>query len=135
MSHIVTDLQDPKLPASHHLWREECAQVGYAVTMALRIKELRLKKKLTQGELASMAGMSRPLLAMFESSARLPNTRRLEALAKALDVPTEALFDSNDEVWGIAAKVQRLSAENRATIVRLAEALAQNDLAADQDDT
>ena len=112
---------------SHYLCREFRAAPAYAVTMGLRIKTLRQERGLTQSELASMAGVSRSLLTMYENETRNPNTKRLASIARALGVPPEALFDSGEEVWDIALKLQLLSAENRAMLVRLAESLADRD--------
>jgi transcriptional regulator with XRE-family HTH domain len=96
----------------------------YTVPMALRIKALRTELGWTQEVLADKAGMSRSQVAMIEAETRPANTLRLNAIAAALGVPPEALFDSGDEDWRLVQIFKRLDADDRAAIVRLAEALA-----------
>jgi transcriptional regulator with XRE-family HTH domain len=96
----------------------------YTRPMGLRIKELRDGLGMTQEELASKAKMSRSQLAMIERETRPANTLRLNAIAAALGVPPEDLFESDGADRELARIVKRLSDEDRATLVRLAEALA-----------
>lgn len=92
--------------------------------MALRIKALREAKGLTQQQLADMAGMSRSQLAMIEAETRPANTLRLNAIANALGVMPEGLFELPEADQAIIDVIKRLSPGDRATIVRMAEALA-----------
>ena len=92
--------------------------------MALRIKALREERGWTQEVLAERAGMSRSQLAMIEKETRPANTIRLNAIAAALDVPPDALFDAGDEIWRFAQIVRTLNPQDRAALVRMAEALA-----------
>lgn len=92
--------------------------------MALRIKELREKHGWTQDVLASRAAMSRSQLAMIEKGTRPANTLRLGAIAAALGVPVEELFLATDENAALLRVLKRLGAEDRAALVRMAEALA-----------
>ena len=93
--------------------------------MALRIKQLREQHGFTQAELAQRARMSRSQLAMIEAETRPANTLRLNAIAAALGVSTEDLFVSPDGQAEFFDLVRKLSPEDRAMLVRMAEALAE----------
>ena len=92
--------------------------------MALRIKELRDARGWTQETLASRAAMSRSQLAMIEKGTRPANTLRLGAIAAALGVPVDELFLAADEDAAFLRLLKRLRADDRAVLVRMAEALA-----------
>jgi transcriptional regulator with XRE-family HTH domain len=92
--------------------------------MGLRIKQLRDELGWTQEYLAARSKMSRSQLAMIERETRPANTLRLNAIAAALGVPPEHLFDTGSADLELSRIIQRLSDEDRATLVRLAEALA-----------
>ena len=63
-----------------------------AQQLAVRLKELRREKGISQDGLARMSGVSRPALAVIESGASNPRQYFLEQLAKALDVDVLDLF-------------------------------------------
>lgn len=54
--------------------------------LAGRLKELRLTRQLSQGELAKLAGIPQSLVALVESGGRMPRYNSLCALANALGV-------------------------------------------------
>jgi transcriptional regulator with XRE-family HTH domain len=124
MSHIAT-LQS-------RLKRAECRDSGrdfstarfYTVPMALRIKQLRESKGWTQEHLAALARMSRSQLAMIERETRPANTLRLNAIAAALGVPPEQLFESSSPDARLLELLRELSPQDRAMLVQLAESLA-----------
>jgi transcriptional regulator with XRE-family HTH domain len=60
--------------------------------IAMRIKALRGKRKITQAELAERAGISHGYLARLETGRQDPTITTLEKLAKALKVPVEKLL-------------------------------------------
>jgi transcriptional regulator with XRE-family HTH domain len=60
--------------------------------IAMRIKVLRAKRKITQAELAERAGISHGYLARLETGRQDPTITTLEKLAKALKVPVERLL-------------------------------------------
>lgn len=92
--------------------------------MALRIKQLREAKGWTQGDLAERAKMSRSHVAMIEAETRPANTLRLNAIAAALGVHPEDLFAvADEEDRQIMDVLKKLSPEDRAALVRMAEAL------------
>ena len=96
--------------------------------MALRIRQLRVAKGWTQDDLASRAGMSRSQLAMIEAETRPANTLRLNSIAAAFGVATEDLFVSPEGQAELFDLVRKLSPEDRAILVRMAEALAAKSL-------
>ena len=55
------------------------------------IRNLRVRKGLTQEVLSGLAGIARSHLAMIESGAKAPNFETLCRLASALDLPPHAL--------------------------------------------
>lgn len=60
--------------------------------IAMRIKALRAKRKITQAELAERAGISHGYLARLETGRQDPTITTLEKLAKALKVPIGRLL-------------------------------------------
>ncbi len=108
----------------HHYGHPLGPPVSYTARMTLRIKELRLALGMTQGDLASKAGMSRSQLAMIEGGSRPANTLRLDSLAVALGVSTDHLFTQKDGQDDLFAVFRRLSPEDRQIVLTLAESLA-----------
>jgi len=92
--------------------------------MKLRIRQLREDLGLTQLQLAEMAGLSRSQLAMIEAGTRNVNNVRLQQIAKALGVSEVALYESSAELDRLAQILPSLTGEDRAALVRMAEALA-----------
>lgn len=62
------------------------------------LKVLRAKKRLTQGQLAELAGISRTTLAMIENEKAVPDGKTIAALVKALNVPANEIFFDFDVV-------------------------------------
>lgn len=85
---------------------------------------MRKDKGWTQDYLAELAGMSRSQLAMIEAETRPANTLRLNAIAAALGVSADELFDRDELEQALLSAARQLSKEDRETIVRMAEALA-----------
>jgi putative transcriptional regulator len=100
----------------------------YTPGMGLRIKDLRKQAGLTQAELGDKAGISRSQLAEIENETAPANTLRLSAIARALDVSVEELFDLNDGQDAyrrlILELMRNMSADDRAHILHIAQALA-----------
>lgn len=98
--------------------------------MALRIRLLRRGRGLSQARLAALAGLSRSQLSEIESEAKPANTRRLEAIAMALGVGVEQLFEpvgESAQAEEILALIRQMSSEDRASFLRIARALAGQD--------
>jgi transcriptional regulator with XRE-family HTH domain len=60
--------------------------------IAMRIKILRKRRKISQEELAARSGISRGYLARLETGRHDPTITTLEKLAKALKVPVGKLL-------------------------------------------
>ena len=61
--------------------------------VAMRIKEWRERRKLTQEQLAAKAGISRGFLARLETARHDPKLSTLEKIAKALKVDIAKLLN------------------------------------------
>jgi len=99
----------------------------YTWGMGLRIRHLRKAKGLTQAMLAEMAGISRSQLAEIEGERKPANTIRLAAIARALEVSVEDLFDEGEaESYRrvILDLMRTMEPEDRSALIRHAEALA-----------
>lgn len=60
------------------------------------LKTLRLKKGLTQDELAKLTGLTRSAIGMYESGNREPKYEVLELLADFFNVDMNTLLDKNE---------------------------------------
>ena len=60
-----------------------------------KIKEARLRSKLTQQQLGDVINVTKTSVCCYEKGLRTPNVETLEAIAKALDIPVASLFSSN----------------------------------------
>lgn len=107
--------------------------VCYQRYMALRVKELRKARGLSQEKLARLAGVSRSQLSEIETERKPANTRRLAAIAAALGVPVEALFATTSPVTtsvdeGHQAEIlqlmHKMGSEDLKTLLRIARAMA-----------
>lgn len=63
----------------------------YMNNLGSRVKDLRIKKKLTQNALAKLVGVSQPTIRHIEEG-RIERPRRLAYIAKALDAREDALL-------------------------------------------
>jgi transcriptional regulator with XRE-family HTH domain len=63
------------------------------VTIGDRVRELRRRKALTQGQLAEAVGRDRSTISLIESNHNFPQPGTIQRIAGALDVPPEALTD------------------------------------------
>ena len=61
--------------------------------LGLRIRELRLAKKIKQGEFADLLNMERSNFTRIESGKQRPNDENLYKIAKILGVEIKDLFD------------------------------------------
>jgi len=65
------------------------------MTIGEKIKKHRLKKKLSQKQLAVMTGMSEPAIRNYELGNRTPSDTQLEKIAGALGISLFSLADPN----------------------------------------
>ena len=61
----------------------------------MKIKEIRIKKNITQKELADAIGVNMSLLSRYETGKTEPTAKRLSAMAKALNVSVDELLESS----------------------------------------
>lgn len=62
-----------------------------------KVRELRLKAKLTQKEIAERSGLTVSYLSRLENERITPSVRTLKKIGEALEVPVSLLFDGNAE--------------------------------------
>ncbi len=65
--------------------------------LGARIRRARLKAKLTQSQLATRMGVSRPTITQWETGATTPHAAKLEELAKHLGLPRLELFGGSGD--------------------------------------
>ncbi|MCR5793148.1 MAG: helix-turn-helix domain-containing protein [Lachnospiraceae bacterium] len=70
-----------------------------------RLKQLRQKNKLTQGELAAILGLKPTAISNYESKRNEPSFERLIALSKHFDVSCDYLLGVSDTYLPIGGEV------------------------------
>jgi transcriptional regulator with XRE-family HTH domain len=71
----------------------------------IRLKQLRQKNKLTQGELASILGLKPTAISNYESERNEPSFEKLIALSKYFDVSCDYLLGITDAYLPIGGEV------------------------------
>ena len=96
----------------------------------LRLKQLRQKKGLTQGELAGILGLKPTAISNYESNRNEPSFEKLIALSKEFDVTCDYLLGVSDSALPIGGEIvdfflvyQQLMPESAASIRDYAEYL------------
>jgi len=87
-----------------------------------KLKEIRTGRKITQEELADMAGISPSFLGMIERGERILSIMTLFRLCKALDVTSDALLESGF-VHERKVRYSADAAEEDPVIARIANVL------------
>lgn len=67
------------------------------MSIGKQLKSVRLKAGMTQVQLSKASGVSQASIALYENDQQTPVADKLAALARALNVPMEALVDSTSE--------------------------------------
>ena len=62
------------------------------------IRRLMIKNKLNQAQLSRKAGLSEVTISRYVNGSRLPSSRAIPKLTKALNCTTNDLFDESEEV-------------------------------------
>ena len=97
-------------------------------TLGRRIREARLKKKLTQEQLSELADISSYYLGEVERGVKAPSLQVFVAIAGALDVSTDFLLRDSVSTGGIyvnneiTRKLDTLTPAQRAGAVEILEA-------------
>jgi len=120
------------------------------VQIGHRLRALREKKGLSQGDIQKRTGLLRPYISRVENSHTIPAIETLEKMARALEIPMYQLFydgkeprkvpeilkrRSADDMWGSAgrdavylSKLRRLLARvdegDRRLIMQMAQKMA-----------
>ena len=89
--------------------------------MKLRLKEIRKERRMTQRQVADLAGMSVSYYTEIELGKKTLNARRLEAIAKALRVtPADLIMDShNEEHHQLLREIEKLTPDERNLVADL----------------
>ena len=88
------------------------------------LREARLQRRLTQGQLAELVDTDPETISRFERGATLPSLKRLLALAEALEVPIVSLVGvasprAQDEWEALRSSVAKLQPRDRDLAVAL----------------
>ena len=77
--------------------------------VGVKLREYRLKRGLSQAELAQRAGKKRSAIGNYESGAREPDYDTLIALARALEVSVAQLLDEDEDeaMWELREDLRR----------------------------
>jgi transcriptional regulator with XRE-family HTH domain len=75
------------------------------MTFNLRLKQLRQKHKLTQGELADILGLKPTAISNYESKRNEPSFDKLIALSKYFDVSCDYLLGISDAYLPVGGEV------------------------------
>lgn len=62
----------------------------------MNVKQLRIRKGLSQSKLAEISGVSQPCIHYMENGKKEPTIRTLRKIAKALDVSVTILLDGKE---------------------------------------
>lgn len=83
---------------SNRLYREAFAEARLRESVAAQVFFIRESRKLTQGELADLAGTQQPAISRIERGEAALTAKSLEAIARALDVALSIRFVPYSEV-------------------------------------
>lgn len=104
------------------------------MTIGDRIKELRLKKKLTQADLAKLVGLTYIQIGRYEKQKSNPSSDVLQRLAEALETSTDFLMNgstdkiaseklTDKELLNLFKSVEELDEEDKKMIKTFLDAL------------
>ena len=84
------------------------------MTLGSRIKECRLKAKLSQEKTAELVGVSRQAVTKWEADQSAPNTENLFKLAEVLGTTVDFLITSETETRSVAEQVYQMFKDEEA---------------------
>ena len=84
------------------------------MTLGTRIKEYRLKAKLSQEKVAELVGVSRQAVTKWESDQSSPNMDNLFRLAEIFGTNVDALVTDETDDRSVAEMVYRMIQEDKA---------------------
>ena len=82
-----------------------------------RIKQIRIKKGLTQESLAARSGLTKSYISLLEAGKKIPAISTLSGIAVALGMTIGDFFESEDDSSGVAVvrKNDRIQIAQRGT--------------------
>ena len=83
------------------------------MTLGTRIRECRLKAKLSQEKVADLVGVSRQAVTKWESDQSAPNTENLFKLAEILGTTVDFLITSEEDTRSVAEQVCQMFREDQ----------------------
>lgn len=84
------------------------------MTLGMKIKESRLKARLSQEKVAELVGVSRQAVTKWESDQSAPNTENLFRLAEVLGTTVDFLIASEDDPRSVAEQVYQMLQDDQA---------------------
>jgi transcriptional regulator with XRE-family HTH domain len=105
------------------------------MNFSIRLKQLRQKNKMTQGDLAKVLGLKPTAISNYESNRNEPSFDKLIALSKYFDVTCDYLLGISDSYLPVGGEVldrdiveffdlyQKLTPENVAELLKYTEYL------------
>lgn len=100
--------------------------ITFSDDFPMRLQDARARRKLTQQQLADLAGISRRRLAGYENGESLPKRSTLLSIASALGVPPAWLTGAPENFYGSRSLTQEIVSEPR---VQAASVLIPGELA------
>ena len=81
----------------------------------MKLREIRVRKVLTQKDLSERSGVAAVTIAAIERGIQLPSLRTSRKLAEALDVEPTVIDEVNKQIWDIVVDLQQ-NLVNKSTI-------------------
>ena len=91
------------------------------------IRRRREEKGWTQEQLAAKVGVTYGAVQQWEKNKTAPKRSRLARVCKVLGIAPELAYGVTTTASGLAARIERLSEEDRAYLQRIIDALAGNE--------
>ena len=99
-------------------------QETMAARVARRLREARLKARMTVREAAACLDISHTLIVKYENGIVAPSFNRLDALARIYGLTAAALLADHDETIPVLAAIDQASAAQLAQLTRLLEEIS-----------
>ena len=81
------------------------------MNFAERLKELRKSRKLSQGDIANVLGVTRQAVSQYETGVRKPDYEMMEVLADYFNVDMDYLLGRTDKTTTLAVPTNRQESE------------------------
>jgi transcriptional regulator with XRE-family HTH domain len=106
-------------PLPHSIWpcplyRQHLMEAQNYMVIGDRLRELRERKKLSQGDIEKRTGLIRCYVSRVENGHTIPSIETLEKMAHALEVPLYQLFYDGEKPPDLPNLIKRKSADDIA---------------------